>query len=87
MEKLLGRRISVFRYVGVLVACVASVSARVRRENWDGSNKREMKGKWEGREGNATQARGVGHMGVRFIEVPLFHYHLEVELGAISTLL
>ena len=55
MEKLLGRRISVVRYVGVLVACVASVSARVRRENWDESIKRGMKG--EGREGNATLAR------------------------------
>ena len=55
MEKLLGRRISVVRYVWVLVACEASVSARVRRENWDESKKRGMKG--EGREGNATQAR------------------------------
>ena len=54
MKKLLGRRISVFRYVGVLVACVASVSARVRRENWDGNKKREMKGKWEGREETLT---------------------------------
>ena len=55
MEKSLARRISVPRYIGVLVACVASVSARVRRENWDESKKRGMRG--EGREGNATQAR------------------------------
>ena len=45
MEKLLGRRISVVRYIGVLVACVASVSARVRRENWDKSKKRGMRGR------------------------------------------
>ena len=57
MEKSLGRRISVLRYIGVLVACVASVSARVRRENWDESKKEEWGGEGEGREGNAKQAR------------------------------
>ena len=80
MEKLLGRRISVVRYVGVLVACEASVSARVRRENWDESKKRGMKG--EGREGNATQARVL----VIWVFV-ISRYHFEIELGAIFALL
>ena len=58
MEESLGRRISVVRYTGVLVACGASVSARGRRGNWDESKKkRGMKRVGEGREGNATQAR------------------------------
>ena len=80
MEKLLGRRISVVRYVGVLVACEASVSARVRRENWDESKKRGMRG--EGREGNATQARVL----VIWVFV-ISRYHFEIELGAIFALL
>ena len=82
MEKLLGRRISVVRYVGVLVACVASVSARVRRENWDESKKRGMKGEGKGREGNATQARVL----VIWVFV-ISRYHFEIELGAIFALL
>ena len=80
MEKLLGRRISVVRYVWVLVACEASVSTRVRRENWDESKKRGMKG--EGREGNATQARVL----VIWVFV-ISRYHFEIELGAIFALL
>ena len=36
-----------------LPACVASVSARVRRERWDESKKKGMTGEGEGREGNA----------------------------------
>ena len=35
------------------VACVASVSARVRRESWEESKKKGVTGEWEGKEGNA----------------------------------
>ena len=38
----------------LLVACKASVSARVRRESWEES-KKGMTGEGEGKEGNACQ--------------------------------
>ena len=40
--------------ITLTVACVASVSARVRRESWDESKKKKgMTGEGEGNEGNA----------------------------------
>ena len=36
-----------------LLACVASVSARVRRERWDESKKKGMTGEGKGKEGTA----------------------------------
>ena len=91
MEKSLGRRISVVRYTGVLVACVARVSARVRRENWTRPKKQnEGGGERKKRCCLLSLPRPPSpfiHMGVRYIEVPLFHCRFEVELEAISTLL
>ena len=40
---------------GQFLACVASVSARIRWESWDKSKKRGTKGEGEGREGHAHQ--------------------------------
>ena len=42
--------------VGLLnkLACVVSVSARVRRENWDKSGKKWLTGEGEGKDGNAV---------------------------------
>ena len=40
---------------GQFLACVASVSARIRWESWNKSKKRGMKGEGEGREGHAHQ--------------------------------
>ena len=46
-------RCTVYFAITVLIAYVASVSARVRRERWDESKKKGMTGEGEGREGNA----------------------------------
>ena len=38
------------------LACVASVSARVRRERWDESKKKGMTGEEEGKEGTTRNS-------------------------------
>ena len=43
------------------LACVASVSARVRRERWDESKKKGMTGEGEGREGKACPQTPFPH--------------------------
>ena len=38
----------------IKLTCIASVSAQVRRENWDERKKKGMRGEGEGSEGNAS---------------------------------